>query len=296
MKLTTERKLTFILFLTIPMLCFLTFIVYPIGKSIVLSFNRWDGISPHMAYVGLENYQRLFSNPRFWTALNNNLKWLIFSLVFPTSLGLALALLLDQKVKGESVFQTIFFIPYTITPVAVAAVWRWLFEPRSGLLNRLLREMGLRKYMQIWIGDPNIATYSIMLTSLWWTTGFALVLYISGLRSIPLELIEAAEIDGARFPQKFRFVMLPQLLPSTIVALAMSGINALRVFDLIYALTGGGPGYSTEVLATMMFDVSFNRFEQGLGSAIAVILLLSSAVIILPYVYHSGRGLEEIRN
>ncbi len=291
MKLATERKLTFSLFLFIPVVSFAIFVIYPICQSVVLSFHKWDGISPVLTYVGFQNYQKLLENPRFWTAIANNAKWLVFSLLVPTALGLVLALLIDQKVKGESLFQTIFFI----TPVAVAAVWRWLFEPRNGLLNRFLIEIGLRKHMQIWIGDHNIATYSIMFASLWWTTGFALVLYISGLRGIPSELIEAAEIDGANFFQRFRSVIFPQLLPSTIVVLAMSGIGAMRVFDLIYSLTRGGPGYSTEVLATMMFDVSFNRFEMGLGSALAVVLLVLSAVIIMPYIYHTSRSLEEIR-
>ena len=296
MRLETEKKLTFGAFLLIPLVCILVFMVYPIGKSIVLSFHRWDGISPETTYVGLRNYSRLFADVRFWTAVSNNARWLAFSLALLTALGLALALLIDQKIKGESLFQTLFFIPYTITPVAVASVWRWLYEPRNGLFNKFLQLIGLAKYRQIWIGDPSIATYSIMFSSLWWTTGFALVLYISGLRNIPQELLESATVDGARFSQRFRFVMLPQLLPSTIVVLAMSGISALRVFDLIYSLTGGGPGYATEVLATMMFDVSFNRFEQGMGSAIAVTLFVLSAVIILPYVYHTSKNLEDITN
>jgi len=294
-KLATEKRLTFSLFLLIPVLSFAIFVIYPVYQSIVLSFHKWDGISPTATYVGLQNYQKLFANPRFWTALSNNAKWLVFSLFIPTSVGLLLALLINQKIKGESIYQTIFFIPYTITPVAVAAVWRWLFEPRNGLFNRFLIEVGLRDHIKIWLGDPTIATYSIMLSSLWWTTGFALVMYISGLREIPVELLEAAEIDGAGFFRKFRSVMLPQLLPSTIVVMAMSGISAMRVFDLVYSLTRGGPGYSTEVLATMMFDVSFNRFEMGLGSALAVVLLVLSAVIILPYIYHTSRSLEEIR-
>ncbi len=296
MKLATERKLVFFLFLLIPILCFAIFIIYPIIESVRLSFHRWDGISPDMTYVGLENYQKLFSHPRFRIALMNNIKWLVFSLLLPPFLGLGVALLIDQKIRGESVFQAIFFIPYTITPVAVASIWRWLYEPRGGLFNQFLAKVGLGEYARVWLGDPNIASYSIMFASLWWTTGFSLVLYISGLRNIPPELLEAAEMDGAGFFQKFYAIIFPQLLPSTIVVLAMSAINALRVFDLIYSLTGGGPGYATEVLATMMFDVSFNRFEQGLGSAIAVVLFLLSAAIILPYVYYSSKGLEEIRS
>ncbi|HBG09512.1 MAG TPA: sugar ABC transporter permease [Firmicutes bacterium] len=296
MKLETERKLTFALFLVIPVVSFSVFVIYPIIRSIWLSFHRWDGISPVMTYVGLRNYQRLFANTAFKIALTNNAKWLVFSLLLPPALGLLLALLIDNKLKGERLFQTIYFLPYTITPVAVAAVWRWLYEPRNGLINQLLTRIGLGHLARPWIGNVSIATYAVMAASLWWTTGFSLVLYLSGLRNIPPELLEAADIDGANFLQKFRRVIIPQLLPSTIVVLAMSAVDALRVFDIIYALTRGGPGYATEVLATLMFDFSFNRFDMGLGSAVAVVLLVLSAIIILPYIYHTSKGLEGIRN
>lgn len=296
MKLETERKLTFALFLVIPGVSFSVFVIYPIIRSIWLSFHRWDGISPVMTYVGLRNYQRLFANTAFKIALTNNAKWLVFSLLLPPALGLLLALLIDNKLKGERLFQTIYFLPYTITPVAVAAVWRWLYEPRNGLINQLLTRIGLGHLARPWIGNVSIATYAVMAASLWWTTGFSLVLYLSGLRNIPPELLEAADIDGANFLQKFRRVIIPQLLPSTIVVLAMSAVDALRVFDIIYALTRGGPGYATEVLATLMFDFSFNRFDMGLGSAVAVVLLVLSAIIILPYIYHTSKGLEGIRN
>ena len=164
------------------------------------------------------------------------------------------------------------------------------------MINQLLTRIGLGHLARPWIGNVSIATYAVMAASLWWTTGFSLVLYLSGLRNIPPELLEAADIDGANFLQKFRRVIIPQLLPSTIVVLAMSAVDALRVFDIIYALTRGGPGYATEVLATLMFDFSFNRFDMGLGSAVAVVLLVLSAIIILPYIYHTSKGLEGIRN
>lgn len=295
MRLQQQRKITFALFLLIPLSLFVVFIIYPIAKSVLLSLNHWDGISPQMKYVGLRNYDRLLSSGPFKIAVLNNLKWLVFSLLVPTALGLFLALLIDSGIRGGQLYQTIFFLPYTITPVAVAATWRWLYEPRNGLFNKLLMALGLGAFTQTWLGDPKIASYCIMAASLWWTTGFSLVLYVSGLRNIPPELLEASEIDGAGFGKKFRFVLFPQLLPSTIVVLAMSGVEALRIFDIIYALTRGGPGYSTEVLATLMFDLSFNRFDMGRGSAVAVVLLIISAVIILPYVYYTSRRLEGMR-
>jgi len=296
MKLSDERRLTFALFLFVPVVCFFVFIVYPIFRSLTLSFQEWDGLSQNIEFVGWANYKKIFSSELLWVSLTNNLKWLVFSLLAPTMLGFFLALLVDQKVKGESLFQVFFFIPYAITPVAVASVWSWLYSPRGGVINQLLTSIGLPQFRQVWIGNPDIATYSVMLASLWWSTGFAMVLYFSGLRGIPPELLEAADVDGASFWVKLRKIVFPQLLPSTIVVMAMQGISAMRVFDLIYAMTGGGPGISTHVLATMMFDVSFNRFEMGAGSAIAVVLLVISSAIILPYVFHSSKGLEELRS
>ncbi len=296
MTLSNERRRTFALFLCVPLLCFIIFIVYPIFRSIILSFQEWDGLSKNIKFVGLQNYKDIFASELFWNSLINNIKWLLFSLVVPTLLGLFIAILLDQKIKLESLFQTIFFIPYTITPVAVASAWSWLYSPRSGVFNQFLRLIGLPGMQQVWLGNGQIATYSIMFASLWWSTGFAMLLYFSGLRSIPREFLEAAEVDGAGFWTKLWSIIIPQLLPSTIVVMAMQGISAMRVFDLIYSMTGGGPGTSTHVLATMMFDISFNRFEMGKGSAVAVILFLLSMAIILPYVYHSSKGLEELRS
>lgn len=295
MRLAVERKLTIAMFMFIPLVLFTFFFIYPIVQSCIISLHNWDGIAPAMKYVGLQNYERLFRDMRFYYAVTNNAKWLVFSLLLPTSFGLALALLLDRKIKGESIFKTVIFLPYTITPVAVAAVWRWLYEPGNGLINQALTLLGLSGLTRVWLGDMRIATYAVMFASLWWTTGYSFVVYLAGLRNIPAELIEAAQIDGASFPKMFRYVTFPMLLPSTIVVLAMSGISAMRIFDLIYALTNGGPVYATNVLAIQMYDVSFVQMEMGKGSALAVILLVLSAIIILPYIYYSSRRLEDVR-
>jgi raffinose/stachyose/melibiose transport system permease protein len=294
MRVSSERRLTFCGFLLAPVVLFLVFYIYPVIQTVIFSLHDWDGISTDMFFIGLANYSQLFGDSRFYISLLNNIKWLFFYLAVPSALGLILALLLNQKIAAKSVFRVIFFLPYTIMPVAVAAVWRWLYEPGNGLFNRILTMAGLGKYTQVWLGDPNIATYSVMLAVLWWCTGFAFVLYFSGLKNVPVELIEAAHIDGATYWQRFRTVVFPMLLPSTIVVLALNGISAMRVFDIIFALTGGGPAYATDVLATQMYDVSFSRLQMGMGSAIAVLLLLLSAVIILPYVYYASHRMEGI--
>lgn len=294
MRIATERRITYLCFLFIPVSLFFLFYIYPIFKTFIISLNDWDGISPTMSFVGLGNYIELFGDARFQVSFTNNIKWLLFYMLIPSAVGLGLALLLNQRIDGKSIFRTVFFLPYTIMPVAVASVWRWLYEPGNGLFNRVLTGVGLGKYTQVWLGDPRIATYSIMIAALWWSAGFAFVLYFSGLQNVPLELVEAANIDGASYWQAFRMVVFPMLLPSTIVVLALNGISAMRIFDIIYSLTRGGPAYSTDVLATQMYDLSFCRLQMGLGSALAIILFLLSAIIVLPYIYYTSRRLEGI--
>lgn len=295
MNLKTEKYLTFAAFLFIPGVLFAVFFIYPIVKTVSLSLHAWDGFSPNMVYVGLKNYVDLFRNERFLLALANNGRWLVFLVLVPPAVGLFLGLLVDQKVRGEGLFKVIYFVPYTITPVAVAAIWRWLYAPYTGFFSQALTSVGLGSLAQPWLGRPNYATYAVMLAVLWWLTGFSFIVFFSGLRNVPTELIEAARIDGASFWKLFRYVTFPVLLPSTIVVVAICGIESMRIFDVIYAMTKGGPAYATEVLSTLMYDVSFNRLQMGLGSSIAVILLILAAVIILPYVIYSSRGLEGIR-
>lgn len=294
MRLQTERRLTYSLFLLGPLVLFVTFYIYPIANSFKLSFHEWNGITAAMPYVGFDNYRQLFADHRFYESLANNAKWLVFYLTVPTLLGFLLALLVNTKVKWQAFFRTVFFLPYALTPVAVAAIWRWIYDPGYGLLNYLLSGMGLKHLTRAWLGDPELATYAIMGAALWWTTGFVFMLYFVGLRNVPEELVEASKIDGANFLQSLTHVTVPMLLPSTLVVLALNGASAMKVFDIIYSLTGGGPGYATEVLATQMYDVSFNRLQMGLGSAVSVVLLLISAVLIMPYIAHATARLEGI--
>lgn len=295
MKLQTEKRVTFAAFLFVPSLLFIIFFIYPVVKTVSLSFHSWNGFSAESIYVGLQNYQELFRNPRFLHSLANNVRWLVFFVLFPPSLGLILGLLVDQKIRWGGVFKVVFFLPYTITPVAVAAIWRWLYGLYTGFFNQLLMAVGLGQFIRPWLGEPHLATYSIMLATLWWVVGFSFIVYFSGLRNIPTDLIEAARIDGASFWKMFRHITFPLLLPNTIVVVAMSGIEAMRIFDIIYAMTGGGPAYATDVLATLMFDVSFNRLQMGVGSGVAVVLLVISAAIILPYIIYSSRRLEGVQ-
>lgn len=280
-------------FLALPVVLFVTFYIYPIISSIHLSLHSWDGFSPAMRWVGLQNYATLLSQPRFINAVFNNITWVVFMLVVPTGIGLLLASLLDRGMRGESIFRIIFFLPFTIPAVAVAAIWRWMYEPSNGLLTTVLNLIGLGGLSQNWLGDPNVVNFSLMGAVAWWTTGFAFLVFFAGLRNIPTECIEAARIEGATPWQTFWKVSFPLLWPSTIIVLGMSAIDAMRLFDVVWAMTKGGPAYSSEVLATQMYDLAFGRFSMGQASAVAVYLLIIAAVVIMPYIYYMSNRVTE---
>jgi len=263
-----EKTFSTVLFLTIPLLLFTVFFLYPIGYTLYLSFHEWNGISPTMDPVGFRNYFAIAKSPHFRTALLNNGKWFIFYLLLPPGLGLSLALLINKGVKGGSIFETIFFLPNTMTLIAVAYIWRWLYTPGYGLFNEVLKGIGLPGWTQNWIGNPQI---------------------------VPQALIDAAKIDGASSLKSFRYIIWPMLAPSTVIVIAFSAIGAIKIFDLIYSLTRGGPAYYTSVLAVFMYEVSFSRFQMGRGAVVGVIMFLLAALIIGPYLIYSMRKVEDIR-
>lgn len=283
------------LFMLLPVILYIGAYIYPVIETIRLSFFSWDGMSPHETYVGLLNYAQILSEPRVLHALANNMKWLAYFLVIPTVVGLGLALLLDSDLRGTYIFRTIFFIPFTITTVAVASAWRWMYEPNIGLVTSMLKALGLGALARNWLGDPAINTYAIMAASLWAWSGFTFLIYFAGLRNLPTELIEAARIDGASPWTILIRIKLPLLLPSTIVVLGIAGVDSMRVFDIVWAMTQGGPYQSSSVLAVEMYETSFARFQMGQGASIAVLLLVVAAIVVMPYIYYMSSRIEDIR-
>lgn len=291
----TQASLTYGLFLAIPILCIAVFYIYPVVDTVITSFQNWDGLSPHRRYAGWRNYLSLFNQDRFLNSLLNNLRWLIFYVIAPTTAGLCLALLVNRLTRAEGLFKVIYFLPFTIPPVAVAAIWRWLYEPSAGLITSVLDIVGLGFLAQNWLGNPSIVTYSIMGAALWWSTGFSFIIFYAGLQNLPQELIEAARIDGASAWQTFWKITFPLLWPSTAIALGLSSVDAMRLFDIVWAMTAGGPAYSSDVLATQMYDVAFGRLNMGEASAIAVCLFIIAALIVMPFVVYMASRVEEVR-
>lgn len=260
------------------------FALYPMLNVVVLSFQKWDGLSPDRQFVGLANYVAIFTrDPVFWMAFSNTVLWTVMSLAIPPAIGLFLALSLNQKIFGRNSLRAIFYLPVIIAPIAVATMWKWMYDPFFGLFNQLLINWGMQDWIQDWLGNKDIALYSAFMAYIWQNVGFSMVLFLAGLQNVSQTLVEAARIDGAGRWAVFKHVTLPALRPTMTVVLVLSIISSLKAFDIVYGLTGGGPAQSTQMLALWAFTQSMQIFDFGRGSAISVVLLMITIVIVIPY-------------
>jgi raffinose/stachyose/melibiose transport system permease protein len=260
------------------------FAVYPMLNVVVLSFMRWNGLTATTHFIGLDNYVAVFTqDPVFWTAVRNTVLWTAMSVVFPPAIGFALALALNENIPGRGPLRALFYMPVIIAPIAVATMWRWMYDPFFGLFNAVLTGLGLQGLVQDWLGDRNIALYSMFVAYVWQTVGFSLVLFLAGLQNVSATLVEASRVDGASRFQVFRYVTLPALRPSITIVLILSIINSLKAFDIVYGMTQGGPAQSTQMLALWAFTQAMQLGDFGRGAAISVVLLLITTAIVIPY-------------
>ena len=274
------------LFLAVPLLLFLSWVIGPMIYSFYLSLTNWDGLSAP-GFIGLRNYQRLFDDPTFYTALFNNLKWLISFITVPVVAGLALAMVLNSSIPGGRGIKAAFYSPYILAPVVVGLIFGWIYHPAGGLLNTALETVGLGFLASGWLSDPALATWCIIAAAIWRQVGYVMTLYLAGLQGVDPSLIDASRVDGCTGWQTFRHVILPLLNPVTVVVVVISVIDSLRSFDLVFVMTRGGPGNASTVLANFMYIEAFNNYKMGYGAAIAVMLFLISAVFIFIYLWRT---------
>jgi glucose/mannose transport system permease protein len=258
-------------------------------------------VLPDYTFVGLRNYVGLFQTPRFQADIRNTVVFTAFFLLGAVLLGFFAALLLDQRVKGEAFFRSVFLFPMAISFIVTGIAWQWLFNPQTGI-NLLLRQAGYAGPLPRWFTDPTImfgvkvgaiqvgipvALIPVVIAATWQLSGFTMAMYLAGLRGIPEELREAARVDGASEWQVYRYVVLPLLRPVTLSALIVLGHISLKIFDLTVAMTGSGPGFATDMPAYFMFETTFrgNHFAQG--AAIATLMLIMVAALIIPYLRYS---------
>ena len=260
-------------------------VVYPMLFSAYLSFFRWDGVAPKKIFVGFQNYVVLLThNEVFWIALKNNAIWLTAALLVPTSIGLGLALVLNSRFRGSHIFRSIFYFPAVLSLAVVGLIWTWIYHPDLGLANQLLDALGLKFLERHWLSDPQIAIYPVILAATWNAVGLPMLLFLAGLQTIPPELHEAAKVEGATPLQRFWHVTFPLLRETTLIVLAITSINALKAYDIIYAMTNGGPANRTQLLSTWMYFLTYNYNEVGLGTAIAVVLFSLTLIFAIPYI------------
>jgi multiple sugar transport system permease protein len=265
-----REALTFYLCISPWLVGLLIFVLGPVLTSLAISFTRWDLLTPPR-FVGLRNYERMLADPLFWQALKVTALYTL--LYVPTELigGLALALLMNQRVRGIAIFRTIFYLPSVISGVAFVVVWMWIFHPEAGLLNASLALIGITGPR--WLTDPDTALIALWMMSLW-GLGRAAVIYLAGLQGVPRELHEAARIDGASPWQALRHITIPLLTPTIFFNLVLSLIATLQTFTSAFVATNGGPLDATLFYVLYLYRQAFERFNMGYASALAWVLFL----------------------
>ena len=279
------------LFLLPAVVIYCSVVVYPTFYSLFLSFFKWNGIAPVKEFVGLNNYINLFTTDSvFKMALRNNFLWMCMTILFTVTLALCFALLLNMKFRGRTVARGILYFPYILSGVIVAVTWQWIYHPQLGLLNNFLSAIGKPEWMYPVLSETNTAFPAVFIAGLWQYVGQPMILFLAGLSTIPTDLTEAAHIDGANKIQCFFRITLPMLKETTMIVLATQIINSMKVYDIVYAMTGGGPAQSTQTLATWMVTQTFTFAKLGTGAAISWIMVLLSAVIVVPYVIYQSKN------
>ncbi len=275
MKKLYSNKWYILLFLLPALILFCGVLIAPIGASAYFSLFDWKGIGPK-TFIGLANYKELFTSNSigFLKALRNSLLLAALSVGLQLPLALSLALALGKKIKGERAFLSVYFMPVLISTVVIGQLWVKIYNPDYGILNVFLRAVGLESWTRIWLGTKQTALGAVLVPTLWQYVGYHMLLLYAGVKSVPPELREAAMLDGATDGQVNRYIVLPYIKPIIRISVIFAVTGSLKSFDLIYVLTNGGPLHATEVPSTLMISMLFLRNRYGMGSTIAVLLIV----------------------
>lgn len=255
--------------------------------SVYLSFTD-SRILPTFGWVGFENYEKLFRLRHWDIAVNNLIVFAVLYIAICTLIGLLLAILLDQKIRGEGLLRPIFLYPMALSFIVTGTAWKWFLDPGIGL-EHTMHLWGWESFSFDWIKNRDFAIYTVVLAAVWQSSGFVMAMFLAGLRGIDNEILKAAQMDGASNWNLYRRIIIPQLRPAFLSAFVILSHLAIKSYDLIIALTGGGPGRATEVAATFMYSYTFTRNQMGIGASSAVIMLLTIVAIMVPYLYSELR-------
>ena len=270
-----------LIFLPPALLLFSIFVILPMGEAAWYSLYKWSGYGIPTEFVGLRNFQVLFKNDAFLTALKNNALIIVVSILLQIPLAIWLATMLANKIAGVVLFRLIFFLPYVLAEVAAGLIWRFVYDGDYGLFASIAGLLGMETpYV---LADKDLAMYAVLAVIVWKYFGFHMMLFIAGLQSLDKSILEAAEIDGATGWQKFRYVTLPLLASTLRLSVFFAIVGSLQLFDLIMPLTGGGPFNSTQTMVTFLYNFGVTRMQVGLGSAVGVVLFVICVTLAFGY-------------
>lgn len=279
--LTELQWLTFVL---PALLLYIVFFILPSTSTIFYSFTDWDGVTSH--FVGLSNFKEMIQDQMILTSFGNTAMYAISITIIQNFLGLMLAVFVVKKLYGVNFIRTMFFMPYIFSALLLGYVWGFILEPNIGIVNNLLDTIHLDFLKANWLGDPRWGRWMIIMITIWQCVGYSMVIYIAGLQAIPKDMYESADIDGAKSFAKFKNITFPLIAPSFTINIMLSVIGCLKLFDQIYALTNGGPGYSTNSVATMIYTLGFGSgIRWGYGTAMSLTLficIMGITAIVVP--------------
>lgn len=276
------------LFMLPALIIYLSVIIFPVGYSLYISLLSGNGISD-MKFVGFNNYLKLFQDATFWISFRNTVIWIVLTVLVTMTVSLLLAVLLSKAFRGRTFFRAFFYFPSVIAIIAVAIIWRWIYNPQIGFINQLAKALGLN-FSQTWLSNEKTALIALFVASLWQAVGQPMILFIAGLQAVNPEALEAADIDGCTPFQKFFRITIPLMKDTFIMVICTLIIGAMKVYDIVKGLTDGGPNNSTQVLASYMYDQVFKYNNIGYGTTIAIFMVLIMLVVIIPYLSFTARN------
>lgn len=270
---------TLVAFISPALVFYLLFIIVPTVGSLYYSFTSWDGINPNVNFIGLANYKEIVTSARFGNALKNTVVLTVFISLFENAIALALAILVDRVFKLKNIFRSLFYIPVLISGIVSGFIWKVMYNYSFGVINAMLKSVGLETLMQDWLGNTHLTLIMIGIVLVWKGAGYYMIIYLASLQSISSDILEASEIDGASAWHKFTKITLPLISGAFTINFTLSLINGLKVFDQINVMTDGGPGFTSETLVYLLYKVGFNEGRQGFGTAVGVVLLVIILVL-----------------
>jgi multiple sugar transport system permease protein/raffinose/stachyose/melibiose transport system permease protein len=270
-----------VLFILPSFLLYLSFVIVPTFSSLYLSFTSWDGVSNDIRFIGFDNFVEIWNSERVHNALKNTLFMAVILVLLENIVALILAMLVDQVRWFRNLFRSVFYFPVLLSGIVMGFVWTIILNYNFGVINQLLDMIGLGSLKADWLGNPDFAMLSIILSTVWKSAGYYMIIYLAGLQGIPQELAEAADIDGANRWQQFLHITFPLLAGAMTVCIVLSMIGSLKIFDQIAVMTDGGPGFETETLTYIIYKVGFGELRQGFGTALAQVLFLLILIVTI---------------